>query len=871
MPDRLDLLRAALAERYRIDRELGSGGMAVVYLAEDLRHQRQVAVKVLRPELAAMIGAERFLNEIRVTANLQHSHILPLFDSGDAGGFLYYVMPYVEGETLAARLQRETQLPIPDALRITREVAGALDYAHRHQVIHRDIKPGNIMLHDGQAMVADFGIALAVSAAGGDRMTETGFSLGTPEYMSPEQAAGDRTLDARSDVYSLGAVLYEMLTGAPPHTGPTVQAIIAKVVTEHPRPVREVRDTVPPSVEAALAQALARLPADRFASGADFVAALENPHTTPLQAAGSVRRPFPWRAVAAGAGLWAAVATGAALLSFNGASDDTATSRWAMRLPAEHELGSTYSGVPLAITPAGDRMAFVGQRGGDVTLFVKTADESAPRAVPNTDDARNPFFSPDGQWLAFLAGGKLYKVSVAGGAPLPLADVPLISTGATWGVNDTIVFTTYDARLWHVPAAGGVPQAWEPIEGATGYFMPQRAGTAGAFTVVVTTSMGLRIAVVPGIDQPGRILESVGEAAGAAYGHTGHLVYAQAGVLRAVPFDLSALEVTGPSFALRDSVPTAPVGGAAHFAIAENGTMVHAPAGMTQTLVWVERDGTATPVDIEPANYNRPRISPDGRKIVFTIAEPGQLRLWLYDVETRTRTPLTTGQSTDPVWTPDGERIVFSHQLQPGRWDLVRMPVDGSGELEPLLEGEGVSQAAHSWSPDGTLAYYLIGQAAHRDIYVLPPDGEPVPVLATPANERSPMFSPDGRWLAYVSDESGRDEIYVMGYPDRDRRQRISRGGGTAPVWSRDGTEIFFRRGDQMFVVRISGGTGEFTFGAPELLFRGQYDLEPGPSGSLGYHVTPDGQRFLMLRSEPPQQLNVVLNWFAEVTAAAAR
>jgi serine/threonine protein kinase len=276
MPELLSRLQSALADRYRLDREAGAGGMATVYLAQDIRHGRPVAVKVLRPELAAVIGAERFLAEIKLTANLQHPHILPLFDSGEADGYLFYVMPYVEGETLRDRLTREKQLPVADAIRITTEVASALDYAHRHGVIHRDIKPENILLHDGQALVADFGIALAASKAGGSRMTETGMSLGTPHYMSPEQAMGEREITARSDVYALGAVLYEMLSGDPPFTGSTAQAVVARVVTESPRSLTAQRHTIPRNIEAAVMTALEKLPADRFATAAEFAEALRD-------------------------------------------------------------------------------------------------------------------------------------------------------------------------------------------------------------------------------------------------------------------------------------------------------------------------------------------------------------------------------------------------------------------------------------------------------------------------------------------------------------------------------------------------------------------------------------------------------------------
>src|SRR5688500_10021956 len=288
-------LGAAVSDRYRIERELGAGGMATVYLAHDLRHDRDVAIKVLHPDLGAALGAERFLSEIRTTARLQHPHILPLLDSGDAEGLLYYVMPVVTGESLRARLERERQLPITDAVRLAREIASALDYAHRHGVIHRDVKPENVLLHDGQAQVADFGIALAVQSAGTQRLTQTGLSLGTPQYMSPEQAMGERVIDARADIYALGAVTYEMLTGEPPFTGVSVQAVVARLISEEPRPLMVQRKSIPEHVEAAVLRALEKLPADRFASAAEFATALDAYTTATIRTSSARARTRPTR------------------------------------------------------------------------------------------------------------------------------------------------------------------------------------------------------------------------------------------------------------------------------------------------------------------------------------------------------------------------------------------------------------------------------------------------------------------------------------------------------------------------------------------------------------------------------------------------
>ncbi|MBI2614420.1 MAG: protein kinase, partial [Gemmatimonadetes bacterium] len=413
----------------------GQGGMATVYLAHDIRHDRKVAVKVLRPELAAVIGAERFLQEIRVTAHLQHPHLLPLFDSGEADTFLFYVMPYVEGESLRARLVREKQLPLEEAGKITEAAARALDYAHRHKVIHRDIKPENILLHEGQPLIADFGIALAVSVAGGNRLTETGLSLGTPQYMSPEQATGDRQLDARSDIYALGCVLYEMLAGEPPYTGPTTQAIIAKVLTEQPRPLRALRSTVPLLVEAAVQKALQKLPADRFATAADFAEAL----TKPTAGVPSWRAPLPLTQEAAAAAplgafrRWLAVGVGLILLL-----GGFALGRWLRPLPGGYapvaRLQALFAGGravvsiyrlggDVALSPDGSRLAISADGDQGPGIYLRALDDLEARLLPGTQGGLSPFFSPDGRWVGFwkLGEGRLKKISVAGGPAVPIA------------------------------------------------------------------------------------------------------------------------------------------------------------------------------------------------------------------------------------------------------------------------------------------------------------------------------------------------------------------------------------------------------------------------------------------------------------------
>src|SRR5574338_388125 len=426
MAELTEHLSTALADRYRIERRLGEGGMATVYLAEDLKHDRKVALKVLKPELAAVLGADRFVVEIKTTAALQHPHILPLFDSGSADGFHYYVMPYVEGETLRDKLNRETQLSVDEAVRITREVADALDYAPRRGLIHRDIKPENILLHDGRPMVADFGIALAVSAAAGGRMTETGLSLGTPHYMSPEQATADKHITSRSDIYSLGSVLYEALTGEPPHTGSSAQMIIMKIVTDVARPVRELRKAVPPHVAAALATALEKLPADRFDTAKAFAEALHNPaFASPVTTATTIgARALTSRRMAVPA-LIAISLLAVALAAWSWLRPGrpaTSVARYPTALGAAGALDGLTLAVEAALSPDGASLVFRSPLTGPGQLYIKRRDEVVARPLTGTEGGSGPFFSPDGAWIGFVANGQLRRIPSAGGASLKLTD-----------------------------------------------------------------------------------------------------------------------------------------------------------------------------------------------------------------------------------------------------------------------------------------------------------------------------------------------------------------------------------------------------------------------------------------------------------------
>ncbi|HSG46919.1 MAG TPA: protein kinase, partial [Longimicrobiales bacterium] len=469
MSDVASRLAAALADRYRIQRRLGEGGMATVYLAEDLKHHRQVAIKVLKPELAAVVGADRFLAEIRTTANLQHPNILPLFDSGEADSFLFYVMPYVEGESLRERLDRERQLPIEEALRIATEIGEALDYAHRQGIIHRDIKPANILLREGRPLIADFGIALAVTAAGAGRLTETGLSLGTPYYMSPEQATADRDPGPQSDVYSLGCVLYEMLAGEPPFTGSSAQAILGKIITADPVPLSSHRSTVPPHVDWVVQKAISKLPADRFPSTARMTLALSDPTVAAAArgagpgAAGGRGRPGRVERLLWGGALVTAVVLGI-LWRGGGAGGEVQPRivRTSIQLPDSIPMafiGAATLGNgrrAFAISDDGADLVYAGLKDGVVRLYLRSMDSFEITELPGTETAYGPFFSPNGRWVGFFVGNQLKKIRLDGGEPIVVAEATN-SVGGDWSDDGWIVFAAEEGDgLRLVSDQGGV-------------------------------------------------------------------------------------------------------------------------------------------------------------------------------------------------------------------------------------------------------------------------------------------------------------------------------------------------------------------------------------------------------------------------------
>ncbi len=621
-------LTAALADRYRIERELGQGGMATVYLAHDIKHERKVALKVLKPELAAVLGADRFVVEIKTTASLQHPHILPLFDSGTADGFLFYVMPFIDGETLRDKLNRETQLGIAEAVRITREVADSLEYAHGKGVIHRDIKPENILLANGRPMVADFGIALAVSAAAGGRMTETGLSLGTPHYMSPEQATADKEITGRSDIYSLASVLYEMLAGNPPHTGSSAQQIIVKIIADVPRPVTELRKSVPPNVAAAIAVALEKLPADRFESAKTFADALANPAFALRSATGAQ--------LATGATRWkqrAAVPLALGLLMSLGA----AGWGWLRRAPAvpvtrlDLTLGAAtpLPSSDVVISRDGSMLAYAGVVGSEpAAVYLRRLDGDPDfRKLPGSDGANAAAtFSPDGRSIAFRRqpDGVLLRLDVSGGGATTLTRLGT-ETGSYlhWGTADQIVYAGGPQGLYRIAATGGKPEYLAKTAGAARYsfLLPDGSGvlfSRGAGVFVLTFKTDSATLLVPDAVHP-------------TYVESGHMLYiAESGGLFAVPFDLASHRITGSTVLVHDRIAAAT--GRRGYSVSRNGVLVYHEGAINLTggasipnrLAIVNLAGGADTLRLPRGRRGALRFSPDGRSVAFEQVGPNR-------------------------------------------------------------------------------------------------------------------------------------------------------------------------------------------------------------------------------------------------------
>jgi serine/threonine-protein kinase len=898
--DTLSRLQSALADRYRVSRELGAGGMATVYLAHDVRHERDVAIKVLHPDLGAALGAERFLAEIKTTAKLQHPHILPLLDSGAADGLLFYVMPFIAGETLRARLDREKVLPIAEAVRLAREAASALDYAHRQGVVHRDIKPENILLHDGSALVADFGIALAVQSAGGARMTQTGLSLGTPQYMSPEQAMGERTIDARSDLYALGAVTYEMLTGDPPFTGNTVQAIVAKVLTERPVAPTTVRDTIPLHVEQAVLAALAKLPADRLESVKQFAEALNGQQTVSAPTVSGARAAAaPVRAsrlpmLLMGVVTVLAIAFGV----WRGSSGRASVSPERYRLQFDLTRDGSaklYTSDQFTVSPNGSVVAYVlSDSSGHRSLWTRRLDSLQSARIETPDDVELPFWSADGRELGFVAGGQLHRVDLRGGRPVVLATLGERTVAHQWLSNGDLVMSSANGdRLLRLRS--GARNAETIVRPDTGrgfqFLAPLAAYPDGHHVLVVTYHPdGSRwelhaldvSAPRPTLDHPLPKLFAMANRTPAIQIAGSRYIVDRGGDLWSQPYG-SDLDATGE--------PTVFVSGTfvRSFSVSNAGVLAYYVAADTRARRMVLLDRTGKEIrqlgpqaDGAGYDYYAPRFSPDGKQIAYEYhSGQGTGDLYVYDLTSDRALRQTLDEAHHnafAAWSPDGKEVVF----QSTRFgdDLFIKSVNGGPERRlPLKVARSI---ASDWSPDGRVIFFN-NRNAGGDVWQTNPAGDSVaPVLASPANEVHATFAPNGKFIAYASDEqNGRYQVYVRRWPLTDEKWLVSSGAGEAPRWRRDGKELFYLKYEQgdaraeilSVDVDISGST--FSSRTPRPLFRAP--IKPpmvSLRSGLAYDVSPDGQRFAVVLFDDvttpvAPTLQVYINWTAALTSPA--
>ena len=856
-----DALAAALAGRYTIERLVGEGGMAKVYLARDLRHNRQVALKVLRPDLGAVLGVDRFQSEIQVTANLQHPNLLPLFDSGVAGDLLFYVMPFVEGESLRARLDREKQLAVDEAIRISSAIASALDYAHRKGVVHRDLKPENILLHEGQPLVADFGIALAISNAGGARITQTGLSLGTPQYMSPEQATGDRAIDGRTDIYSLGALTYEMLVGEPPHTGGTSQAIIARVLTETPRPIRTTRPNVPGHVEAAVACALEKIPADRFATANEFASALQGKSdraqrsTSAVGSRTAARRPTAREFVA-----WTLALGGIATATWLASRPElvTAPGRFLVEFPESVGLAA----IPgkIALSRNGANLVFVGTNGGRSTqLYMRRSSDVAVTPIGGTDSAHAPAFSPRGDAIVFGAGRALKRVPTTGGAAQLLAtanDGSII--GTAWTDDDQIIYQV-GPSLWTVSANGGVAKRLAFPDSAQGIRWTNWIDIApgGKYALVGFGRLGsfdpdsTQLGLVNLVDGTQSTLGINGT--NPHFVKPGFILFSRGSVLFAVPFSPRTRKVTGVPTRVMDMDSDADV------AASDNGWLAMTTDEVREpTALWrVNTQGVATQLKIDAQPFIDVRISPDGQRAAMQASRRrfNEGTLWIYDLKSGSLTPLTTkGASYRPVWSRDGQRVYYMGGTQ--RVSIVQSRAwDGSGAESTHLKAPNIAEVAIG-PAHGLSALRTYGL---RDIFLAPTESLAAmqPFVQSPANEEDPEISPNGRWLAYHSDEGRRSDVYVRPIPGPGPRVRISVAGGSQPRWSSDGKTLFYRAPRYVASATVAESP-QFSVVKRDSLFVDDYDSSPGRA----WDAFPNGREFLMLRGRmQPRRIYVIVNW----------
>jgi serine/threonine protein kinase/Tol biopolymer transport system component len=882
---------------YEILSPIGAGGMGEVYRARDTRLDRTVAVKVLPAAVSSSPEVrQRFEREAKTISQLSHPHICALYDVGSQDGVEYLVMELLEGETLSERLAK-APLPLEAALRYGQDIADALDKAHRRGIVHRDLKPGNVMLTASGVKLLDFGLAKAIqpeptqgsltSLPTRQGLTQEGTILGTFQYMAPEQLEG-KDADARTDIWAFGCVLYEMATGQKAFSGTSQASLISSIMKENPAPISTLQPLTPPALDRVVRTCLAKDPEDRFHTAHDARLQLqwisEGGSGIGLPAPVAARRKSRERIAWALAAIASAAALGLAAFVLTHHRDPPRMVQTSI-LPPEKSAFLPDVG-PMVMSPDGSRLAFVaGTPEGKILLWVRPLNGISAQPLAGTEGASYPFWSPDSRFLGFFAGGKLKKIDAAGGPPQALCDASPTGRGGTWNREGVIVFAAGPRDpLSSVSAAGGVPvplstldQSKREFSQRLPSFLPDgrhflylsqavpKAGQQSGDTISVGSLdskerrplVQVRSNVVFAPVQPGR--------------SNGHLLYARDRTVVAQPFDAKTLRFTGEAVPVGESVGFFANFGYASFTASDNGLFAYqsgAAGGLSQ-LVWFDRTGKQLETVGAPADYYAARLSHDGRRVAVSIGDPqsGRQDIWIIDLQRGTSTRLTFGptDNASPVWSADDSRVAFASNRQGGN-DLFTKSSSGTGSDDPLLIEESSFKIPTDYSLDGRfLAFQSIATQSRAgwDLWTFSiGDRKPAAFVAMPAAEVTPVFSPDGRWIAYASDESGKQEVYVQPFPASGGKWQISTSGGNQPVWSRDGREIFYAALDgKLMAVNVKTSPG-FEAGAPQALFEMRLRSVVGRR----YDVAPDGKRFLVngpigeVKSSP---ITLVQNWTA--------
>ncbi len=861
---------------YKVLEKIGQGGMGEVFLAQDTTLDRKVALKFLPEELQQDSTArKRFLREAKSAAALDHPFICHIHEVGEVEGKSFIAMEYIQGTTLREKLT-EGPLPVRKALETAGEMAEALEAAHKQKIVHRDLKPSNIMLTpEGHVKVMDFGLAKRVTPVEGQEqeittaLTKQGSTLGTVPYMSPEQVRGQE-VDTRSDIFSFGVVLYEMLTGVNPFKGDTSADTSHAILGETPSPLTRYTEDIPVLLQHIVERCLSKDPENRWQTARDVMEELRwvveggsQPGVpTPVSARHKNRDRLAWGLASLVVGI---IITLLAVWYLSSPPPPEAVTRFVLRTPEAVPLNN------VVISPDGRRIVFQ-TRGG---LFVQEMDQFQSRLLEGTEGGGSPFISPDGRWVGFSAGGKIKKVFLTGGDPVDICDVGNMP-GAAWGPDGTILFSPHWVTgIWRVPSNGGDPELLTSIdagEGEVGHWWPVFLPDGKAFLFTIFTRSGsLKNARMAVFNLQTRERTILGEGAYPRYVPTGHLVYQRAGSFEAAPFDLADLRVTGPSVTiLEEARKLDPVGSRfLNLSFSSDGILVYVSGSLPiprSALVWIDRMGHTEPLPFEPQVFNGLDLSSDGRQLAVSRLDAGEFDLWLYDLQ-RGRQEKLTHESNNfhPVWSHDGGSLAFSSSRR-GAVDIFSKEMERVDLVKPLLTDDEHDVLVIDWSRDGRfLIYGKLTPETGSDIWVLPREGpsEPQALVSSPFVEWFAQVSPDGNWLAYNSNESGRREVYVQPFPDPGRRTQVSVNGGVQPRWSPAGNELFFYNEGQLMAVSYESGAGRFDAGEPRPLFE-----VPGflTGSSSSYAVAPDGQRFLMLKNvDKDPQIHVVLNWFEEL------